>query len=59
MVELLLKLRYCNLVISEVPMHLEYDRKRGPSKIKIMRTILQYLNLAIRDRLSPAPFREI
>lgn len=59
MVELLLKLRYCNLVISEVPMHLEYDRKQGASKIRIMRTILQYLNLAIRDRLSPAPFREI
>jgi dolichol-phosphate mannosyltransferase len=40
-------------------MFLEYDRKQSPSKIKIAVTILQYLKLAIRDRVSPAPFRQI
>lgn len=59
MVELLLKLRYTNPVISEVPLRLQYDRKLGASKIRIMRTIFQYLKLAIRDRVSPAPFREL
>lgn len=59
MVELLIKLRYCKPVVVEVPMYLEYDRKQGVSKIRIMRTILQYLKLAIRDRVSPAPVRDI
>jgi dolichol-phosphate mannosyltransferase len=59
MVEVLLKLRYCKPVIAEVPMYLEYDRKQGASKIKIFRTILQYLKLAIRDRVSPPPYRDL
>ena len=59
MVELLLKLRYCEPRVVEVPMYLEYDRKQGASKIKIVRTIFQYFKLAIRDRLSPAPFRPL
>jgi dolichol-phosphate mannosyltransferase len=59
MVELLMKLRYCKPAIAEVPMYLEYDRKQGASKIRIVRTIFQYLKLAIRDRLSPPPYREI
>ena len=59
MVELLMKLRHCKPVVAEVPMYLEYDRKQSASKIRIMRTIFQYLKLAIRDRVSPAPFREI
>lgn len=57
MVELLLKLRYTNPVIVEVPLKLQYDRKLGESKIRITRTIFQYLKLAIRDKVSPAPFR--
>lgn len=57
MVELLLKLRYCNPVIAEVPMVLRYDRKGSDSKLKLWRTIGQYLKLISRDRLSPAPFR--
>ncbi len=59
MVELLLKLRYCKPKITEVPMYLEYDRKHGESKIRIVRTIFQYLKLALRDRLSPPPTRDI
>jgi dolichol-phosphate mannosyltransferase len=55
MVELLLKLRYWSPVIEEVPMQLRYDRKLGASKLKLVRTIVQYLKLALRDRLSPPP----
>ena len=58
MVELLLKLRYCRPVIAEVPMVLRYDRKQTPSKLKLARTIAQYLKLALRDRLSPPPVRD-
>lgn len=57
MVELLLKLRYWSPVTEEVPMHLRYDRKLGSSKLKLVRTIFQYLKLALRDRLSPPPRR--
>ncbi|MDT8910138.1 glycosyltransferase [Amycolatopsis sp. PS_44_ISF1] len=59
MVELLLKLRHCRPVITEVPLALRYDRKQGPSKLKLRRTIVQYLKLLARDRLSPAPYRKL
>ena len=59
MVELLLKLRHCSPVISEVPLLLRYDRKPGASKLKLGRTILQYLRLLLRDRLAPAPYRAL
>jgi len=59
MVELLLKLRHCHPVIAEVPLRLRYDRKRGPSKLKLRRTIAQYLKLLVRDRLAPAPYRPL
>ena len=55
MVELLLKLRHWEPVISEVPMNLRYDRKLSESKLKLFRTIFQYVKLALRDRLSPPP----
>ena len=59
MVELLLKLRYLGPTIYEVPLFLRYDRKQGKSKLKLVRTLIQYLKLAIRDRLSPKPLRNI
>jgi dolichol-phosphate mannosyltransferase len=59
MVELLLKLRHCRPVITEVPLALRYDRKQGPSKLKLRRTVAQYLKLLVRDRLSPAPYRKL
>ncbi|MEU4744149.1 glycosyltransferase [Actinosynnema sp. NPDC023658] len=59
MVELLLKLRHCRPVVTEVPLALRYDRKRGPSKIRIVRTVGQYVKLLVRDRLSPAPYRAL
>ncbi len=55
MVELLLKLRHWSPVIAEVPLFLRYERKLSASKLKICKTLLQYLKLAIRDKLSPPP----
>lgn len=55
MVELLLKLRYWNPKIEEIPFVLRYDRKLGASKLKLTRTLIQYFKLAVRDRLVPAP----
>jgi dolichol-phosphate mannosyltransferase len=57
MVELLLKLRYCRPVVTEVPLVLRYDRKQGASKLRLRRTIVQYLTLLLRDRLEPPPYR--
>lgn len=59
MVELLLKLRHCRPVITEIPLTLRYDRKQGASKLRLMRTIMQYLRLLARDRLTPAPYRAL
>lgn len=59
MVELLMKLRHCQPKVVELPLYLEYDRKLGESKIRIVRTIFQYLKLAIRDRVSPPPYRSL
>ncbi len=55
MVELLLKLRHWKPGISEVPLVLRYDRKQGTSKLRLWRTIRQYIKLAIRDWLAPPP----
>jgi dolichol-phosphate mannosyltransferase len=57
MVELLLKLRHGNPVMAEVPLVLRYDRKQSASKLKLGRTLLQYLKLLGRDRLTPPPRR--
>lgn len=57
MVELLLKLRHCDPVVAEVPLVLRYDRKAGASKLRLRRTIGQYLTLLARDRLTPPPYR--
>ncbi|HEV8562386.1 MAG TPA: glycosyltransferase [Actinophytocola sp.] len=59
MVELLLKLRHCQPVITEIPLTLRYDRKQGASKLRLVRTITQYLTLLARDRLAPAPYRAL
>jgi dolichol-phosphate mannosyltransferase len=59
MVELLLKLRHCRPVITEVPLTLRYDRKQSASKLRLGRTVAQYLKLLTRDRLTPAPYRSL
>lgn len=58
MVELLLKLRHWQPNVVEIPFFLRYDRKLGASKLKLFKTLLQYLKLAIRDRISPPPRRK-
>ncbi len=55
MVELLLKLRHWEPEIQEVPMLLRYDRKMSASKLRLFRTLRQYLVLAIRNAVTPAP----
>lgn len=57
MVELLLKLRHFNPKIIEHPLVLRYDRKKGQSKLKLFRTLAQYVKLGLRDQLQPPPVR--
>lgn len=57
MVELLLKLRHWQPNVVEIPFYLRYDRKLGASKLKLFKTLFQYLKLGIRDRVSPPPRR--
>jgi dolichol-phosphate mannosyltransferase len=45
MIELLLKMIFLGVKISEVPMLLDTSRRVGKSKMKIMRTILGYLTI--------------
>jgi dolichol-phosphate mannosyltransferase len=54
MAEILLKMRSLNARVSEVPLVLRYDLKTGPSKMKIIRTILRYAVLMTRIRLRRA-----
>ncbi len=48
MIELLLKMMYLGVTISEVPMVLDTNLRAGKSKMKIMRTILGYIALSRR-----------
>jgi len=41
--EILLKAFWCNATIKELPILLDYGRKRGKSKMKLLSTIRQYL----------------
>lgn len=51
MVDVLLKLRKQKPIISEVPLVLRYDHKGNPSKMKVVKTILQTLKLVVARRL--------
>ena len=48
MAEILLKLRALDLKAGEVGFVLRYDRKTGPSKMKVLKTILGYFRLLVR-----------
>ena len=50
MVDVLLKLRRQKPIISEVPLVLRYDHKGNPSKMKVVRTIMQTLRLVVSRR---------
>ena len=51
-VEILLKLRSHSLRACEVPLLLHYDRKEGPSKMPIMKTILRYWTLIVHQLIA-------
>jgi len=50
MVDILLKLRQLDVVFGEVPLILRYDLKQGRSKMLIVRTIRDSLDLLVRRR---------
>ncbi len=49
MAEILIKLRTLKVKVVEVPLVLRYDLKSGPSKMKVVRTILRYVVLIRRN----------
>jgi len=51
MVDLLLKLRSSGAKFSEVPIVLRYDLKQGKSKMRVWRTTLRTLHLALLRRV--------
>jgi dolichol-phosphate mannosyltransferase len=57
MPELLVKLSVFRPRITEVPLRLRYDRKRGGSKIRLAQTVMEYLLLLARPGVAPAPGR--
>ena len=52
-VEILLKLRRQKLIACEVPLLLHYDRKKGPSKMPIVKTILRYGTMIAHNLVKP------
>ena len=51
MVDILLKLRKLPLIFGEVPLILRYDLKRGPSKMRLVKTSVSTLRLLWTRRL--------
>jgi dolichol-phosphate mannosyltransferase len=51
MVDILLKLRQIDAIISEVPLVLRYDMKYGISKMFVVRTVIDTLQLLVSRRL--------
>jgi len=49
MAEILIKLRAVGIRVAEVPLVLRYDLKTGPSKMKVLRTVLRYFVLISRN----------
>lgn len=57
MAELLIKLAAAGVSFGEVPFTLHYDRKQGPSKIRITATLRGYLDLVLMARRARAKAR--
>lgn len=49
--ELLVKLARLKPVCTEIPITLRYDRKRGQSKMRVGRTVVQTVEMVLRQRL--------
>lgn len=56
-VELLIKLQRMGARVSEVPMVLDSQKRRGVSRMKVLRTMRAYLRLIARLNLEPPPSR--
>lgn len=52
-VDILLKLRNLDIIVTEAPLVLRYDFKYGTSKMKVLRTIKESLVLIAKRRLEP------
>jgi len=52
MVDILLKLRKYDPIVTEVPLILRYDQKKSASKMNVGRTVKQTLRLLVRRRLN-------
>jgi dolichol-phosphate mannosyltransferase len=50
MVDILLRLRECDLVFAEVPLVLRYNLKPGRTKMRVLQTVFDTLKLLIRRR---------
>jgi dolichol-phosphate mannosyltransferase len=59
MAEVLIKMGKLGARMGEVPLILRYDLKSGPSKMKVLRTILRYWVLIARSLLQPVPGKQI
>ena len=59
MVDILLKLRRCDLIFGEVPLLLRYDLKQGASSMKVVRTIRNTLVLMLKRRLERTTGRDL
>jgi len=53
MADILVRLARLGAIVDEVPLVLRYDRKRGESKMRVARTVLQTLRLLVVRRLRP------
>jgi dolichol-phosphate mannosyltransferase len=51
-VELLYKCRKVDLSITEISTKVFSDRRKGPSKMKVMRTILEHLRFVLKTKLN-------
>jgi dolichol-phosphate mannosyltransferase len=53
MADILVRLARLGAIVDEVPLVLRYDRKRGESKMRVARTVLQTLRLLVVRRFRP------
>jgi len=55
MVDIVLKMRRLPVEFSEVPMVLRYDRKKGASKMRVLKTSASTFGLMLRRRFEAGP----
>ena len=55
--EILFKLRRIGARMDEIPMVLQFDERRGKSKMKVGKTIMQYITFLLREVLEEILFR--